>query len=89
MKRSIQLMAILLGLLLCMPVLAAKDDNKGHGAGGLRGEHASEQGLEQGKAWAGSKEAPANGQAGTDEEKGGKPDKEKKDKKEKKGKKEK
>lgn len=83
MKRSIQHIAILLGLLLSMPVLAAKDDNKGHGAGGLRGEHASEQGLEQGKAWAGSKEAPDGGQAGAPEEQGGKPDKDKKDKKDK------
>jgi hypothetical protein len=43
--------ALLLGSLLAMPALAAK------GAGGGRSEHASEQGMEQGKAWAGSKEA--------------------------------
>lgn len=59
----------LLGLALAMPVCAARDDNKGKGAGGLRGEHASEMGLEKGKAWAGSKEK-RNG-AGSEENEAG------------------
>jgi len=42
-------------------VLAANEDRQGHGAGGMRDEHASEQGLEKGKAWAGSREKGENG----------------------------
>ena len=72
-----QVVALLFSLLLALPVLAAKDDNKGRGAGGVRDEHASEQGLEQGKAWSGSQEQKP---AEADEDNGkGKP--EKKDKK--------
>lgn len=48
---------VFLSALLAGPAVhAAKEDQKGHGAGGVRTEQASEQGLEKGKAWAGSKE---------------------------------
>ena len=61
---------------------AAADDErkKGHGAGGVRAEHAREKGMEKGKAWAGTREKE-------DEEE--KPKKEKKEKKEKKQKRDK
>ena len=42
-------------------VRAATDDRQGHDAGGMRDEHASEQGLEKGKAWAGSSDKKENG----------------------------
>ncbi len=51
---AVTLLAATLGL--SGAALAAKDDNKGHGAGGARAEHASEQGLDKGKAWAGTRE---------------------------------
>lgn len=76
-------------------VLAADEDKKGHGAGGVRTEHASEQGLEKGKAWAGSREKGEPGQM-DEKEKPGKQEKvkeqeteQKQEKKEKKDKKEK
>jgi hypothetical protein len=37
-------------------LIFADGENKGHGAGGIRAEHAGDKGLEKGKAWAGSKE---------------------------------
>jgi hypothetical protein len=48
-------------MVLMLPLIggahaAREDSNKGHGAGGARGEHASEQGLESGKAWAGARD---------------------------------
>jgi len=59
-------------LLLVAGAAAAGEDKKGHGAGGVRTDHASEQGLEKGEAWAGSKEKK--------EHKEKKPKKEKKEK---------
>lgn len=52
-----KLLTLLLIVFLSFPVIA-KDDKgkKGHGAGGVRDDHASEMGMEKGKAWAGSKE---------------------------------
>ncbi len=41
-------------MLLTLPVVAKQDKVKD--AGGARSEHASELGMEKGKAWAGSKE---------------------------------
>ena len=72
----------LLALAMSFATAAGADDEakKGHGAGGVRADHASEKGLEKGKAWAGSREK---------EDKEEKPGKAKKEKKEKKQKKEK
>lgn len=87
MRRSmIQAAVLLLALLLAMPLLAAKEDKQGHGAGGMRDEHASEQGMEHGKSWAGEKEKKPEDEEeeGNGEEE--KPKKEKKEKKEKKNK---
>jgi hypothetical protein len=86
MARTIyQLVVLLLVLLLALPVLAAKEDKKGHGAGGMRDEHASEQGLEQGQAWSGRKEKKAKEAVGeTEAEDAGKPGKESREKREKK-----
>ena len=65
--------------LMTFPVIAKED--KGNNAGGKRAEHASEMGLEKGKAYAGQKEGVV--------EKPEKEDKEEKEKKQKKEKKEK
>ena len=54
---------------------AGNEGKKGYGAGGVRADHASEKGMEKGKAWAGSREK---------EDKEEKPKKEKREKKEKK-----
>jgi len=43
-------------LLLAVGTPTADERKQGHGAGGVRADHASEQGLEKGDAWAGSKE---------------------------------
>ena len=56
MKTRSMAPALLAALLAATTVCAKDDKEKGHGAGGVRADHASEQGLEQGKAWAGSKE---------------------------------
>ena len=73
-----KLTVFLLMMLLTLPVVAKQD--KGNSAGGARSEHASEMGMEKGKAWAGSKEKK------TKEEAEEKVKKEKKEKKEKKNK---
>lgn len=87
MRRSmIQATVLLLALLLAMPLLAAKEDKKGHGAGGMRDEHASEQGMEHGKSWAGEKEKSAKDEAAEGNGEEDEPSKEKKEKKEKKNK---
>ena len=64
----------------------ADQEKKGYGAGGVRAEHASEQGLEKGKAWAGSKEKDEKPTKEKKERKEKKEKKQKKDKKEKKDK---
>jgi hypothetical protein len=43
-------------LILAPNIPFADNEKKGHGAGGVRADHASDKGLEKGKAWAGSKE---------------------------------
>ena len=58
-KIVIFMLALMLALMLTFPVAAKQD--KGKGAGGVRDDHASEIGLEKGKAWA---------WAGTKEKKG-------------------
>lgn len=68
-----KLTVFLLMMLLTLPVVAKQGNGKG--AGGARTEHASEMGMEKGKAWAGSKEKKE------------KEEKEKEEKKEKKSKK--
>jgi len=77
MKFRLPLLILSSALLVATVTSVAGEGKQGHGAGGVRSDHASEQGLEKGKAWAGSKE------------KDEKPTKEKKEKKEKKQKKEK
>ena len=47
---------LLMGLVLGTGPGFADDEKNGHGPGGARADHASEQGQEKGKAWAGSKE---------------------------------
>lgn len=89
-----KLLTLLIIVFLSFPVIAKEHkDKKGHGAGGMRDEHASEMGLEKGKAWAGTKEKKVK--EGADEieeaesseiEEGRKAKKEKKTKKEKKSK---
>lgn len=64
--------------------IAANDDKKGHGAGGVRAEHASETGIEKGKAWAGSREKDAKEQT-EEETKGDKKEKKQKGEKDKSG----
>jgi hypothetical protein len=71
MKFRLSFPIVLSALLVAAGSAIADEEKKGHGAGGVRAEHASEQGLDKGKAWAGSKEK--------------KDHKEKKQKKEKKG----
>ncbi len=78
MRRFILLVVV---LILSFPIVAKQD--KGKGAGGVRVDHASDMGVEKGKAWAGSKEKEAK------EEKVKKEKKAKKEKKEKKAKKKK
>ena len=78
-----KLVVILIALLMALPVIAKED--KGHKAGGMRDEHASEMGLEKGKAYAGTKEKAETLVEEEEEDKEGKEDKEKKkEKKEKK-----
>lgn len=75
MKFQLPVLILSSALLMTAGTSSADQEKKGYGAGGVRAEHASEQGIEKGKAWAGSKDE--------------KPTKEKKEKKEKKQKKEK
>ena len=51
-------------LLLAVGTPTADERKQGHGAGGVRADHASEQGLEKGDAWAGSKEKRKKGKEG-------------------------
>lgn len=68
-------LALVLAISFATGAVADDERKKGHGAGGVRADHASEKGMEKGKAWAGTREK---------EDK-----KEKKEKKEKKQKREK
>ena len=55
--KIVLILFISMAALISAPNLAfADDEKKGHGAGGVRADHASDKGLEKGKAWAGSKE---------------------------------
>ena len=81
MKFQLPVLILSSALLMTAGTSSADQDKKGHGAGGVRAEHASEQGLEKGKAWAGSKDEKP-----TKEKKEKKEKKQKKDKKEKKNK---
>jgi competence protein ComGC len=83
-----KLFVFLIVALMTFPVIA-KDD-KGNKAGGKRAEHASEMGLEKGKAYAGEKEGVVE-KLDKDDKEGflEKPEKEEKEKKQKKEKKEK
>ena len=74
------ILALVLAISFATGAAADDERKKGHGAGGVRAEHASEKGMEKGKAWAGTREKE-------DEEQ--KPKKEKKEKKEKKQKRDK
>ena len=75
MKTNLLVIVTFMSALLITSSAYTKDeDKKGYGAGGARGEHASEQGIEKGKAWSGSKEVEK------DKEKGTKSKKEKKEK---------
>lgn len=56
MKFYLTLVMLVAALLLAVGAASAAEDRKGHGAGGTRTDHASEQGLDTGKAWAGSNE---------------------------------
>ena len=56
MKLQLPLLILSSALLATTGTSSADQKKKGHGAGGVRAEYASEQGLEKGKAWAGSKE---------------------------------
>ena len=49
-----KLVIIIATLMFVLPVVAKQGKEKG--AGGVRADHASEMGLEKGKAWAGNKE---------------------------------
>jgi len=51
------LITLFVSLVFSLPTHAKNEDKEdGYGAGGLRDNYSSESGLEQGKAWAGSKE---------------------------------
>ena len=76
MKLKPHLLILLSALVVAPSISFADDAQKGHGAGGVRGDHASDKGLEKGKAWAGSRE--------TEETKELRYNKDKKDKKDKK-----
>lgn len=58
LDRNMQkLLTLLIVVFLSFPVIAKEHkDKKGHGAGGVRDDHASETGIEKAKAWAGTKE---------------------------------
>jgi len=56
MKFQLPVLILSSALLATVGTSSADQEKKGHGAGGVRAGHASEQGLEKGKAWAGSKE---------------------------------
>ena len=86
MKFQLPVLILSSALLMAVGTSSADQEKKGYGAGGVRAEHASEQGLEKGKAWAGSKEKD---EKPTKEEKERKEKKEKKQKKDKKEKKDK
>jgi len=56
MKFRLPFLILISALLAAAGSAIADEEKKGHGAGGVRADHASEQGLAKGKAWAGSKE---------------------------------
>lgn len=56
MKFRLPFLILISALLAAAGSAIADEEKKGHGAGGVRADHASEQGLDKGKAWAGSKE---------------------------------
>jgi hypothetical protein len=56
MKFRLPLLIFSSAMLVATGTSAAGEGKQGHGAGGVRADHASEQGLEKGKAWAGSNE---------------------------------
>ena len=74
------ILAVVLAISFATGAAADDERKQGHGAGGVRADHASEKGMEKGKAWAGTREK---------EDEGEKPKKEKKERKEKKEKKQK
>ena len=79
-----KIIVFIIAIFLTLPISAKQGEEKqGYGAGGVRDDHASEMGVEKGKAWAGSKEKKVKEESKDeiDEEKVPK-----KDKKEKKGK---
>ena len=49
MKFQLPVLILSSALLMTAGTSSADQDKKGHGAGGVRAEHASEQGLEKGK----------------------------------------
>ena len=50
------ILALMLAISFATGAAADDERNKGHGAGGVRADHASEKGMEKGKAWAGTRE---------------------------------
>jgi len=84
MKFHLPFLTLICALLFVAGTSAADEEKKGHGAGGVRADHASEQGLEKGKAWAGSKENKDKSAQDKEEKHEKKQKKEKKEKKEKK-----
>ena len=56
MKLKRSLLILFSALIMASTTAFADEEKKGYGPGGVRAEHASEKGLERGKAWAGSKE---------------------------------
>ena len=60
MKTKLLIVSMVVGAFAATAV-AAEDGRQGQGAGGARAEHASEQGLEKGKAWAGTRDQDETG----------------------------
>jgi Pin2-interacting protein X1 len=96
MQTFMKLLLVLMISALMSGVAFAEKGGKGKGAGGARGDHVSDMGMEKGKAYAGSKrDSEASEDDDSDDDEGKKEKKEKKEKKakkeknEKKGKKEK
>jgi hypothetical protein len=81
MKFHLPFPTLICALLLVAGPSAADDEKKGHGAGGVRADHASEQGLEKGEAWAGSKDKKDKSAKDKEEKHEKKQKKEKKEKK--------
>ena len=52
-----KIIVLIIALVFALPISAKQgEEKKGHGAGDVRDENASEMGIEKAKAWAGSKE---------------------------------